>query len=267
MNGNGKLLTINEASKLLGVNKSTIYKYIEEDRISIESRRIRGKQIKHVKEAEITEVFNSMEFHRIPTKETERKQKNSIEFHENPQNLKESIKEVIENYFQDKETQLMRPLEEIATYKLGKVEAENQFLKDRLKTVLQENEELRGSIKALPGPPVEIVTRLEEQNRQIRDQEKEKEVLQKEKEVLKKITEEIAATKKKELEELQKKQSLKDQEIEKLKTTIKSQAEEEIDQIKKIETQKQEEEDLLATIEALKARVEEAEKKPWWKFW
>lgn len=194
MNGNGKLLTITEASALLGVNKSTIYKYIEEDRISIENRRIRGKQIKHVKEGEITEVFSSMEFHGIPTKESERSKKNSMEFHENPQNLKESIKEVIENYFQDKETQLMKPLEEIATYKLGKIEAENQFLKERLDTLLQE-------ITALPGPVDEVNEILL----------KNKTTLQEKEEQIRKLYEE-----KKELEHKQE-QALKDQEA-RLKT-------------------------------------------------
>jgi len=70
--------------------------------------------------------------------------------HVNPSATKEELKEVIQEFFTTKQAELMRPIEEMALYKLGAVDKENTFLKARLETVLQENQELQEKVKALP---------------------------------------------------------------------------------------------------------------------
>ena len=143
---------------------------------------------------------------------------------------KKLMKEVITEYFQDRETQLVKPLEEMATYRLGQVETENKFLKERLET-------LHEDLKVLPGPPVEVLVRLEELEEKNKD--------------------------------FQDKHNLKEQEIEKLKETVESHAEKSKNQEEIIQQQKEyfqeEEANYLATIGELKKQLEEERNKPWWK--
>jgi hypothetical protein len=89
-------------------------------------------------------------------------------------NLKENIREVIEEYFESKQTQLMKPIEEQSIFIAGKLSQENIFLKQKIETLLQELE----LYKALPGPPDSINKILVENDQNLTLVKKEKEELQ-----------------------------------------------------------------------------------------
>ncbi len=67
-------------------------------------------------------------------------------------NLKESMREVIEEFFEVKQSQLMKPIEEQALYRLGILETEVKHLMAEKETLRQENELLKEQVKCLPGP-------------------------------------------------------------------------------------------------------------------
>lgn len=245
-----ELLTIREASQMSEKSEGLIYRYIRQGKINVQSCSVHSSgKFRQVKKVKTSEVLTAFGLNFEPETEQDRTQLNQrLNKAEQEKPLtRETIKEVIEGYFQDRETRLMKPLEEQSLFLAGKLQAENQFLKDRLETVLQELEEVRAGIKALPGPPVEVAARLEE--------------LEKETELFRKKAEELEKGK----VELQQKQTQKEEEIEKLKATVKSQAEETRDQAGELEKAKKEEEDLKATIEELKRRLEAEEKKPWYR--
>jgi len=64
--------------------------------------------------------------------------------------MKETLKEVVRETITEERNQLMKPLEEQALYRLGRIEQENIFLRAKVETLLQENSELQEKIKALP---------------------------------------------------------------------------------------------------------------------
>jgi len=133
----------------------------------------------------------------------------------------------------------MKPIEELATYRVGKLEAENKFLKEKLETVLQENKLLQDDIKSLPDRQ-----EVESQEKKILEQSENIRILQKEKEIIMDLREQ-ADNEKGELEikmvELQEGQKVE------------------------IQSLKEEEQNYIATIEELKRRLEDEEKKSWWK--
>jgi len=251
INTNGKYITIPEAAEITGKHITTIYKAIRRSQLTSIDAIENYKTIKKVLKSDVVSLYGNEAINGY--RKSIENQKTSIDDYRQTIDVKSQIKEVIEEYFQDRETKLMKPLEEQSLYRAGELNKENQFLKVRLETVLQENEELRASIKALPAPPVEVVTRLAEQSQQLLEKEQEAEILRNGMKTLEK-----------DKIDLIEKQEKKEQEIEKLKEAVKTQVEE----VKtKEDHYKKEEEDLLATIEALKSRLEDAEKRPWWKFW
>jgi len=133
----------------------------------------------------------------------------------------------------------MKPIEELATYRVGKLEAENKFLKEKLETVLQENKLLQDDIKSLPDRQ-----EVESQEKKILEQSENIRILQKEKEIIMDLREQVDKEKGEleiKMEELQEGQKAE------------------------IQSLKEEEQNYIATIEELKRRLEDEEKKSWWK--
>jgi len=235
MEGNGKLITIREASQLTGKSEGLIYRYIRQGKITVQTCSVhcsgKFRQVKKLKEAEVLRSFG-LNFE--PETEQSRTYLNQSLNKAEPLTMG-SLKEVIETYFQDRETQLIKPLEELATYRVGKLENELQHIKAEKETLRRENEELREQIKSLPDRQ-----EVESREKKILEQSENIRILQKEKEVIMSLREQ-ADNEKMKLEELQEGQKAE------------------------LETLKEEEKNYLATIEELKRRLEAEEKRPWWR--
>lgn len=65
------------------------------------------------------------------------------------------------------QSQLMKPIEDQALYRLGRMEQENTFLRAKVETLLQEIEQY----KALPLPVDQVKEKLQEQEKQIQNME------------------------------------------------------------------------------------------------
>jgi len=146
-------ITIHEASQITGKCQNTIHRYIKKGKLHVKTCQYNGKQVMTVEKAELERVFN------IPVNTCQDMSKpmashvntgNDMASHVNPSVTKEELKEVIQEFFTTKQAELMKPMEEMALYKLGAIEKENFFLKARLETILEENKELQEKIKALP---------------------------------------------------------------------------------------------------------------------
>lgn len=296
-NGEDKFLTVKEASLFTGKSVTVIYRKIKSGKLSVKTVLNNDKTVLNVRKLDLIKVFS------IEDKTGFKQEDKTVLNTDKTVLTEDKFKSLMEEFFEEKQTSIMKPLEQQALYIAGKLEAENQFLKERLETVLQELDGLKETMKALPGPvaevtekiktqeatieelkkrieleqqtinkankldaentvikarldvalkehnglqewlktlPVpagEIATRLEEKDRQIQEKEKEKELLQKKAEELEKGKVEIEQSHNTEIKELK----------------------------KKLEQEQQEERDLLATINTLKARLEEEQKRPWWK--
>lgn len=146
-------ITINEASKLTGKCQNTIHRYIKKGKLHVNTCQYNGKQVMTVKKSEVERVFNIPinTCHDISSHmESHANTGNDMSLHENTGVTKEEIKEVIQEFFTSKQSELIRPIEEISLYQLGAVEKEKFFLKARLETILKENKELQEELKALP---------------------------------------------------------------------------------------------------------------------
>lgn len=132
-----ELLTIKESAVLAGRSETIIYRLVKQKRLKVQnsSEQFNGKfkTVKKIKKEDIVKFFRLDEL------------ESSKQF-KTVQNSSEGFKEILEQFFQEKETQLMKPLESQALYRLGQVEKENEFLKAKVETLLQELEKF----KALP---------------------------------------------------------------------------------------------------------------------
>ena len=267
---NGKLLTIKEAAEFTGLRTTTLYKHIKKGKLSVEFRQVQGNAVKVVSKEELVKVYGSpSNAGTMPS--------SAGEFRNIPEDAikKEDLKETILEIFQEQQTQLMKPLEELATYRVGKLEAEKQFLEDKVITLLEENEGLKTQIKALPGPVEEVKEKLEilemevntfrkkseelekERGDLVARAEEEKKIIQRKDKILMENANNLTLLQKekktleKKTEELEKENNNKEEEFVKAKQNL------------ALHFQK-EEENYLATIEELKKRLEK-ENKPWWK--
>ncbi len=152
-------LTIYEASQVTGKCQNTIHRYIKKGKLHVKPCQYNGKQVMTVEKAELERVFNITgntcnDMSRPMASHVNTG--NDTSSHVNPPEIKEELKEVIQEFFTTKQAELMRPIEEMALYKLGAVEKENTFLKARLEIILQENQELQDKMKLLPD--LQVVT-------------------------------------------------------------------------------------------------------------
>lgn len=174
MDNKEEFITIKEAATLVNVNPNTLYRYIEKKRISCDFVFSNGKNIRKLKKSEVLKVFSrdreSQRFSENPEENLRDSQEKTLlntsaPFHENlkriseipkenlidsQENLRLTLKEVVKETIAEERNQLMKPIEEQALYRLGGLEKENLFLKERLETVINEYKELQDKIKALP---------------------------------------------------------------------------------------------------------------------
>lgn len=285
MEGNGRLLTIREASNFSGMSIPAIYKHIKRGILSVEYDIIQGRKIKKVRKEDLVKVYgtsdNAVEYGRISDNISD----NTVEYGRIPDNIIEYdkisdiIRENIKQALDTEKTQLLKPLEDQALYRLGRMEKEVEDLRAEKEILLQELDRY----KALPGPVEEVKKKIKEQEATISALQSEKEqIITHSQETIQEkefAIQTIQVEKKKTIETLQtekeaaineKEQLLSDTERE-LKN-IKKNAEELQQQKKaeaqeyqkKIEEKEQEEKDLLATVEALKVKLQEEQNKSWW---
>ena len=177
------------------------------------------------------------------------------------------IKEIVKEAIQEQQSAIMKPLEQQALYRLGRVEQENEFLKQKLDTVLQELEKL----KALP---------LDDLTEEV---EKLKEDLSWEMEQKKKLQEQISILPDSPLNVnkilmqnadninlLQEKLSILPAEPEKINQILKLSTEKLTALEDNFIKQSQEKEHLEAELKKVQEQAEEMRQrlnKPWYKFW
>ncbi len=309
MNGNG-LLTIKEASKKYKIHQTTLYKAIQEGRIEVNSTSKGKRKIKVVKALDIENFLDQSviksrievdsTYNRsgievdstsgIPITKNEHSpiietnstyNRSGIEvdstYNESVINLdsiSNLIQKSIDSYFETKQTQLMKPIEEQAIYRLGGLEKENLFLRQKVETLIQELEQYKAlpwqieerdeeiksleaklkeekeelfkkveqqtkkleEYKPLPAQLVDITRKLQEKEEQMKDLES---MLKKEKDEM-------------ELRLLQEKKAINEQEARR-----KAEFEQAL---------KQAEEEKKQIAEVWKKELEEV-RRPWWKFW
>jgi hypothetical protein len=237
MSNNG-LLTIKEASDVFKINQSTIYKYIQQGRIQSESFSIGGVKIKKVKKQDLESILinkakrilqTENESDSLSSKAIRRNESDSTKPILQIESLKDTLKEVVKQTISEERSQLMKPIEEQALYRLGGLEKENLFLKQKVETLIQELEKY----KALP-------CQIEERDEEIKSLET-------------KLKEEKEAFEARTIQE--KKEAL--QKIEEEKEEILR-----VYEAKLLEAEAKQ----IAISEAWKKELELA-KKPWWKFW
>jgi len=309
MNGNG-LLTIKEASKKYKIHQTTLYKAIQEGRIEVNSTSKGKRKIKVVKALDIENFLDqSVIRSRIevestynrsvievdstsgipitknehsPIIETNSTYNRSVievdstsnESVINLDSISNLIQKSIDSYFETKQTQLMKPIEEQAIYRLGGLEKENLFLRQKVETLIQELEQY----KALPW-------QIEERDEEIKSLEAK--LKEEKEELLKKVEQQT-----KELEEYKplpaqlvdttQKLQEKEEQIKNLESMLKKEKDDmelrllrekeamnEQEARRKAEFEqalKQAEEEKKQIAEVWKKELEEA-RKPWWKFW
>ncbi|MEQ8192495.1 MAG: helix-turn-helix domain-containing protein [Candidatus Eremiobacterota bacterium] len=256
MSSNNGLVTVKEAAEIYKLHISTIYNAIKANRIDIESTSNGNRIIKKLKKADIERVFrisNKTQFdiesisnntrfdieselnkNNVNLGSTPNKTQFDIESKSNEnrldiESISNLIQKSIDNYFETKQTQLMKPIEEQALYRLGGLEKENIFLRQKVETLIQELEQY----KALPW-------QIEERDEEIKSLEAK---LKEEKEIL------------------------KGQMLEEKKEALKKIEEEKEEILKVYEAKLQEAEAKQIEIsEAWKKELEQA-KRPWYKFW
>jgi hypothetical protein len=240
-------ISITEASILTGKHITTIYKGIKQGRIQYKTVEDNNKTVKKVLKSDILKLFGNE--YKTTLDQSIRPSNTQVE--DGIRLAKDDMKQVIEEVLEAKQSQLMKPIEEQALYRLGRIEQENSFLKAKVETLLQELEQY----KSLPGPA--DVEKIQKEN-----QEKEKDLIiqiemeRKEKEDLKSISETIQ----KETEEKNRRK------LSELETRQKEQDELHRQELKQAWKQTEEEgKNYLATIEELKKRLEAEEKKPWYR--
>jgi len=147
MEGN-EFLTIYEASKLTGKSITTIHRYIKKGLLHVKTGYNGGKQVITIEKSELERFLNTDGKTGYNTLKQEVKPCYNSDITDviTRQNLKETFQEFLE----EQKTQLMKPIEDQALYQLGRMEQENTFLKAKVETLLQENQELQEKIKALP---------------------------------------------------------------------------------------------------------------------
>lgn len=267
------MLTLPEAAIFTGKSYSTIYRYFKKGKFQVKITESQGKSVVKIEKEELVRVFG---LNGSQVEVTESHGESQMEVTESHMKVTESqIVDIVKKTVTEQHNQLMKPMEELAIYRVGELTNEIKHLSAEKEALIEENNTLRKHLKALPGPVDEIVATITllEQEKETLLREKETaiqqttEALQKSQAEKNTVLQEKAAIqneKEQTVEELQKKEQTI-QQIEKEKAELQSEKERELAAMQqKIEAQEKEEKDYLATIEEMKKRLEEAEK-PWWR--
>lgn len=254
------LLTIKEISQLLNITANTVYKNIRKKKLKGKKIIKDGKSILYVEKQELEKFLG----HEINQDKPDNIQDNpkltgiiQDNIQDNPEvkNLiKSTVEEIILNY------PMMKPLEEQAIFIAGKLSSENQFLREKLDTVINDFEQFKDSVKALPDKAV-----IEAKDYKILSLEEENENLKKQMELLpakpEKVTE-ILLQNAENIKFLQEELSSTAALVEKLKEQAQKEKEEALQAMSQAA-----EKEKLELVEAWKKKVDEVYDRPWWKFW
>lgn len=161
-------LTIPEVARQLQKTINTVYRYIKSGKLKSEAIVISGKKVTRIKEQDLVKFCNAFNISRYNNNISGDMFNDISEYNtDKHSDISEEIKQAVNNslslYHKDF-------LEKV--FNAGVLTKENQFLKDRLETVLQENTELQNTIKALPdneeyGILKEQLKNIEEENKDL----------------------------------------------------------------------------------------------------
>lgn len=270
-----ELFTIQDIIRLTRISQNTIYRYIRQGKIKTCKMIKSGKQVITIEKQEL-ERFLGCSIKGDTTSGKQDTINDSIDATTGKQDTiigsiydktltKSDIKELFQELIQEQNTIIMKPIEEQALYRLGKIEQENNFLKAKVETLLQELDQY----KSLPGPADVEKWKKEKEDLlsegEIHRQEQE-EKHKKELEVIKGKYEDYLQKEKEDLlsraETIQKEQDSRYKvELEKQKKDIEEAHREELEKLRK-----QAEEEKKQIAETWRKELEEA-RRPWWKFW
>jgi len=266
MSKNGTL-TVPEASRYTGKCINTIRRYIKKGVLHSSTTESNGIQVITVEKLELDKVFNiswnpeeSSGIHN----EIQGNPGESTMESRGIQDIitKDNLRDVIQEFFESKQTQLMRPMEEHAFYIVGELKNEVKHLQAEKETLRQENEILKQQVKALPGP-----VELEQKENIILLLQKEKEEQIRKAEGLNQVLLDNANN----IKELAKERDNFQSALKEQEATIreKEKALKDLEELHRAELEKvlkQAEAKQIEISEAWKKELELA-KRPWWKFW
>ena len=150
-------LSIQDIVMITGKSKTTIFRYIKKGKLKSETQVTQGNTTYFVEKEELEQFLN---------REVTPGNTHHVTQGITPDNIQAIVKDTIDKTI----TQMARPMEEQALFIAGKLSSENQFLKERLETLRQENELLREQVKALPDLQA-IQKETEEKQKQIQNME------------------------------------------------------------------------------------------------
>lgn len=257
-----EFLTIPEVARLTGKTVNTIYRYIRNDKLRYNRVIYQGREVYRIEKKEIQRFFKCD----ISDISEDIIGNISSDISKDTSDISEDkIQRAIEKAISQQQAVFLKPIEEQALYRLGKIEQENNFLKAKVETLLQELEQY----KSLPGPADMEKWKKEKEDLlsegEIHRQEQE-EKHRRELEAVKGKYEDYLQKEKEDLlsraETIQKEQDSRYKvELEKQKKDIEEAHRQELEKIKK-----QAEEEKKQIAETWRKELEEA-RRPWWKFW
>lgn len=152
-------LSIQDIVMITGKSKTTIFRYIKKGKLKSETQVTQGNTTYFVEKEELEQFLN---------REVTPGNTHHVTQGITPDNIQAIVKDTIDKTI----TQMARPMEEQALFIAGKLSSENQFLKERLETLRQENELLREQVKALPD--LQAIQKEQEEKHRIELEEQQK---------------------------------------------------------------------------------------------
>ncbi len=145
--------TIKEVVKLYNININTLYKRIKQGKIPVLNKQVKGKIVKCIKKIDVERFLTSS-------------------FYDNKMENMENVKNEEVKYNTITPEFILQIKED--SYKIGKMETENQFLRERLEVLYNDNKQLQEQIKALPDKTLfeKLQGETEVKNSKIQEQEK-----------------------------------------------------------------------------------------------
>ncbi len=148
---NNNYITIGEAVKISGKSISSLYRLIKSGKLTSSKVEINGKQVITIKREDLARILpNSSNQSVISDNQSDIHAVISDNQSSNHMEISEKVLQVMEEFFDRKQAEILKPMEQQALYLAGSLSKENQFLKERLETVLNEYKELQDKMKALP---------------------------------------------------------------------------------------------------------------------
>lgn len=276
-----RLLTISEAATLLNKSQRTVYRYINKGKLSSIEVSDNGKTVVKIPLEEIERLLNlgfRYSWEKIDGQPDKGLSGAAVKLGQviDRETLQEfidkSIEKSVDRIVENTRSQLMKPLQEQATFVAGKLSAENQHLKEKLETVLEENRVMREHLKLLPAPAEEMVEEMNKKQEELKRLQEEYNNLQSEKDRLATRLSNETSRHQKEYEMLSKRAEAMEKKQNRYQKMIRS-SEEEIENLRKekkaLETRIRNMLDSIKEIgrakEEVEAKLKAEKQKPWWK--